>query len=51
MPKLEYPMDKTLTSGWCARGLVAFPVPSGKQSRRDKLSAPQRTALRELGVE
>lgn len=34
MPKPEYPMDKTLTSGRCARGLVAFPVPSGKQPER-----------------
>ncbi|GAB2890012.1 hypothetical protein GCM10027074_67920 [Streptomyces deserti] len=34
MPKPEYPMDKTLTSGRCARGLVAFPVPSGKKPER-----------------
>lgn len=34
MPKPEYPMDKTLISGRCARGLVAFPVPSGKRPER-----------------
>ncbi|MGP4090743.1 DUF4352 domain-containing protein [Streptomyces sp. KR55] len=34
MPKPEYPMDKTLTPGRCARGLVAFPVPSDKRPER-----------------
>lgn len=34
MPKPEYPMDKTLTAGRCARGLVAFPVPSTKRPAR-----------------
>ncbi|WP_406168340.1 DUF4352 domain-containing protein [Streptomyces sp. NBC_00996] len=34
MPKPEYPMDKTLTPGRCARGLVAFPVPSSKRPVR-----------------
>ncbi|MEU8031953.1 DUF4352 domain-containing protein [Streptomyces sp. NPDC049099] len=34
MPKPEYPMDKTLMSGRCARGLVAFPVPSSKRPER-----------------
>ncbi|MFJ4785758.1 DUF4352 domain-containing protein [Streptomyces sp. NPDC088794] len=34
MPKPEYPMDKTLTSGRCARGLVTFPVPSSKRPER-----------------
>ncbi|MGW4199562.1 DUF4352 domain-containing protein [Streptomyces sp. NPDC004726] len=27
MPKPEFPMDKTLKPGRCARGLIAFPVP------------------------
>lgn len=26
MPKPEFPMDKTLKSGRCARGKIAFPV-------------------------
>ncbi|MFC4609736.1 DUF4352 domain-containing protein [Streptomyces maoxianensis] len=30
-PKPEFPMDKTLKSGRCARGLIAFPVPSDKR--------------------
>lgn len=34
MPKPEYPMDKTLTPGRCARGLIAFPVPGGKRPER-----------------
>lgn len=34
MPKPEYPMDKTLTAGRCARGLVAFPVPGSKRPER-----------------
>lgn len=34
MPKPEYPMGKTLTSGRCARGLIAFPVPSSKRPER-----------------
>ncbi|AVZ77329.1 DUF4352 domain-containing protein [Streptomyces lunaelactis] len=31
MPKPEFPMDKTLKPGRCARGLIAFPVPSDKR--------------------
>ncbi|MEV5442605.1 DUF4352 domain-containing protein [Streptomyces sp. NPDC052644] len=30
MPKPEFPMDKTLKPGRCARGLIAFPVPGDK---------------------
>jgi hypothetical protein len=34
MPKPEYPMDKKLTPGRCAAGLVAFPVPGAKRPER-----------------
>lgn len=34
MPKPEYPMDKTVTSGRCVAGLIAFPVPSKKRPER-----------------
>ncbi|GLF94869.1 DUF4352 domain-containing protein [Streptomyces yaizuensis] len=31
MPKPEFPMDRSLKPGQCARGLVAFPVPGDKR--------------------
>ncbi|WP_309049249.1 DUF4352 domain-containing protein [Streptomyces sp.] len=34
MPKPEFPMGKTLKSGRCAAGLIAFPVPSDKTPER-----------------
>ncbi|MGW4974694.1 DUF4352 domain-containing protein [Streptomyces mirabilis] len=34
MPKPEFPMDKTVQSGRCAAGLIAFPVPSEKRPER-----------------
>ncbi|MFF9524872.1 DUF4352 domain-containing protein [Streptomyces achromogenes] len=34
MPKPEFPMDKPIKAGRCAAGLIAYPVPSGKQPER-----------------
>ncbi|MEU3293005.1 DUF4352 domain-containing protein [Streptomyces longwoodensis] len=34
MPKPEFPMDRTIRAGSCARGKIAFPVPSGKRPER-----------------
>ncbi|MEU3290153.1 DUF4352 domain-containing protein [Streptomyces longwoodensis] len=34
MPKPEFPMDRTIRSGNCARGKIAFPVPSSKRPER-----------------
>ena len=34
MPKPEFPMDKVVKPGRCARGLLAFPVPGNKRPER-----------------
>lgn len=34
MPKPEFPMDKAVTAGRCAAGLIAFPVDSSKTPAR-----------------